>query len=76
MRGDSEYYGSGRPGQFWLSLPCGKKSVPVRIQVPAVEKPGKGLPVVLPLHSAGGSENTFFDVHGNGLLARLFSERG
>jgi predicted esterase len=71
-----EYYGPQRTGQFWLSVPTGNTTTPVRLFVPDAAKAGKPMPLVVALHGAGGSENLFFDAYGNGLVARLAQERG
>jgi predicted esterase len=70
------YYGPQRTGQFWLTIPTGTASTPVRLFVPDAAKAGKPLPLVVALHGAGGSENLFFDAYGYGLIARLAQERG
>jgi len=72
----TEYYTLEKPGQFWLTLAAKDGPAPVRVQVPAGLRPGKGVPLVIALHGAGGSENLFFDVYGNGALARRCAERG
>lgn len=64
-----------KPGQYWLALP-GVGGSPVRVSVPKEAAKGKPLPVVVAMHGAGGSENMFFDGYGNGLVAKLASERG
>ncbi|MFQ3592494.1 MAG: prolyl oligopeptidase family serine peptidase [Gemmataceae bacterium] len=64
-----------RPGQHWLSLP-GVTGSPVRLQVPAGLKKDQRVPIVFALHGAGGSENMFFDGYGDGLVAKLASQRG
>jgi dienelactone hydrolase len=74
--GGMNYYGKGRPGEFWLSLAVRGRGVPVRIRVPEQAKQGKPLPLVIALHGAGGSENMFFDGYGNGAVARLAARRG
>jgi predicted esterase len=76
VRRGEEYYGPARRGQFWLTLACGGKATHARVQVPDGAAAGRPMPVVLALHGAGGSENLFFDCHGNGLAARLCAERG
>jgi predicted esterase len=76
IKAGKEYYGQGRTGQFWLALATQKGTVQARLQAPEAAKKGKPLPLVVVLHGVGGSENFFFDAHGNGLVARLCEERG
>src|SRR5207248_2774587 len=70
------YYTPRRAGQFWLSLPRGLLTDPVRVQVPREAATGTALPLVVAMHGAGGSENMFFDGYGDGLVARLCADRG
>jgi predicted esterase len=71
------YYGDARPGEHWLKLPLGRRSLPVRLFVPERAADDRApRPLVLALHGAGGSENLFFEGYGAGLLARLCVERG
>ncbi len=70
------YFGQGRAGMFWLTLPQASSPVQVRLQAPSAARERKPLPLVLALHGAGGSENMFFDTYGHGLAARLAGERG
>ena len=71
-----EFYGPQRQGQFWLNVPTGQNTTPVRLFVPKAAAAGKPMPLVVALHGAGGSENLFFDAYGYGLIARLAQERG
>jgi predicted esterase len=71
------YYVASRPGEFWLSIPTGKKSTVVRIRIPPkLEEKKTPVPIVFALHGRGGSENLYFDGYGNGIVPRLASERG
>lgn len=70
------YFGNRRPGQFWMTIALEKRSVPVRLLAPKESAAGMPLPLVIALHGAGGSENLFFDGYGDGLIARLCTERG
>jgi predicted esterase len=77
LKPDETYYLPSRPGEFWLSIPTGKKPTTVRIRIPPRLEEKKGLvPVVVALHGMGGTENLFFDGYGNGIVPRLASERG
>jgi pimeloyl-ACP methyl ester carboxylesterase len=71
------YYVPKRSGEFWLSIPTGKNSTVVRIRIPPkLDERKDKVPVVVALHGLGGSENVYFDGYGNGIVARLASERG
>ncbi|MBX9579310.1 MAG: hypothetical protein K2X87_03300 [Gemmataceae bacterium] len=71
------FFGPGRPGDQWLSVPLGgRKTVPVRVFVPKGLDPAKPVPVVVGLHGAGGSENLFFEGYGAGRAVKLCEERG
>jgi predicted esterase len=70
------YYIPSRPGEFWLSIPTGKKPTVVRIRIPPKLEEKKSVPVVFALHGMGGSENLYFDGYGNGIVPRLAAERG
>lgn len=75
-KGES-WYGLEHSGQFWLALPAGRaKSSPVRVFVPSGLKRGHRVPLVVAFHGAGGSENTFFDMHGEGAIVRMCEQRG
>ena len=77
LKADERYYLPARPGEFWLSIPTGKKAATVRIRIPPKPEEKKGpVPVVVALHGMGGSENLFFDGYGNGIVPRLATERG
>lgn len=69
---------SQRSGEHWISVPTGKRPTRVRLWLPPDlgAEAGPGRPLVLALHGAGGSENLFFDGHGDGLIRRLCAERG
>lgn len=69
---------SQRSGEHWLSVPTGKRPTRVRLWLPPDlgAEAGPGRPLVLALHGAGGSENLWFDGHGDGLIRRLCAERG
>lgn len=73
---DIPYYGSAKPGQFWLRVPVENTTEPVRIFVPEGLNLKKPVPIVFALHGAGGSENFFFDGYGDGIAAKLCKERG
>lgn len=64
-----------RTGQFWLSVPTGKTTASVRVQIPE-KLTDKPVPVIVALHGMGGSENMFFDAYGNGIVPKLATERG
>jgi hypothetical protein len=71
------YYIASRPGEFWLSIPTGRKPTVVRIRIPPkLEQKKSPVPIVFALHGRAGSENLFFDGYGNGLTPRLAAERG
>lgn len=72
LEAGKSHYGPEKEGQFWLTV-AGEQ---VRLQVPAGLKKDKPVPLVVALHSAGGSENLFFDGYGDGKAAKLCSERG
>lgn len=74
-KGD-RYYESPRSGQFWLRVPTGKTTEPIRLFIPENLDAKKPAPVVFALHGAGGSENMFFDTYGDGIAAKLCKERG
>src|SRR5262249_23658340 len=44
------FYGPERSGQFWLTLPAGRVSAPVRLQVPKGLTADKPVPLVVALH--------------------------
>jgi pimeloyl-ACP methyl ester carboxylesterase len=71
-----EYYGKGRPGEFWITLANEHGSVPARLMAPPSAARGKPLPLVIAFHGAGGSENMFFDAYGNGKIVELCRRRG
>lgn len=70
------YFGPSRPGQFWLSVPVGKKTLPVRLFVPKGLDAKSPVPLVVALHGAGGSENLFFDGYGAGHIVKACEKRG
>ena len=63
------------PGQDWIALPRGGGRDQVRLLIPGVLE-SKRPPLVIALHGAGGSENMFFDGHGNGKAVQLASAQG
>jgi len=71
-----DYFGKARPGEFWITLANDQRSLPVRLMASESVTKGKTLPLVIALHGAGGSENMFFDAHGNGKIAGLCRQRG
>jgi predicted esterase len=76
VRTGQRLYGPDRAGQFWLTLPAGRGTAPVRLQVPKGLAADKPVPLVVALHGAGGSENLFFDAYGAGAIARQCEQRG
>jgi surfactin synthase thioesterase subunit len=65
---------ASQPGDYWVTLGNGGRSLPVRLNMPAdVDRP---LPVLIAFHGAGGSENMFFETYGAGRLVSLAEERG
>lgn len=76
LKDGKEYYGQKRPGEFWLTLPTGKGTTPVRLLAPEAVQRGEPLPIVVALHGAGGSENLFFDGYGRGAIVELCRKRG
>ncbi len=70
------YFGQGKVGQFWLTLPTGLGQTHVRLQAPKEVVARKPLPLVIALHGAGGSENMFFDTYGHGQAVTYAQERG
>jgi predicted esterase len=68
-----QFYDANRVGSFRLRVPVGKRTIAVRVSVPAIVKKA---PLVLALHGAGGSENLFFDGYGDGRVVALSAERG
>lgn len=72
------FYSQRTPGEFWLRVPVGERTVTVRLFAPELEdKPGDHpRPIVVALHGAGGSENMFFDGYGDGLCQKLAEQRG
>jgi len=73
---DGKEYWQKRPGEFWLTLPTGKGTTPVRLLAPEAVQRGEPLPLVVALHGAGGSENMFFDGYGRGAIVELCRKRG
>jgi predicted esterase len=71
-----DYFGTARPGEFWITLANGESSLPVRLMAPEAVTKGKPLPLVIALHGAGGSENMFFDAYGHGKIVQLCRHRG
>jgi dienelactone hydrolase len=76
LKAGKPYHGRDRPGEFWMSLAVPKGPAPVRALIPEAVRKGKPVPLVIALHGAGGSENSFFDCYGDGLIARLCAKRG
>ncbi len=74
-RGESAL-GQKKPGQFWLTIPDGKSTLPLRMLAPDAVKKGDPLPVVIALHGLGVTENMWFDAYGAGGIVRLCQERG
>ena len=70
-----DYFGKGRPGEFWITLADAQSSLPVRLMAPEAVAKDKPLPLVIALHGAGGSENMFFDTYGNGKIVQLCHKR-
>lgn len=68
------FYGPSRSGQHWLRVPVGKTTAIVRLLVPP--EPAAPCPLVIALHGAGGSENLFFDGHGDGAIVGECARRG
>jgi pimeloyl-ACP methyl ester carboxylesterase len=68
------FFGPQRTGQDWLRVPVAGTTVVLRLLVP----PGLAAPtpLVLALHGAGGSENLFFDVYGDGAIVTECARRG
>lgn len=75
LAADRRSYVAFHPGEFLLRVPIGNRAVDVRLSSPPVAE-GELRPCVVALHGAGGSDNLFFDGHGNGAAVRLASERG
>lgn len=70
---------SNRPSTNYLSIPTKDSALnpaPVRIGGATQLWAKPGVPVVVALHGAGGSENMFHDAYGLGLLERECRERG
>lgn len=67
---------SARQNDLWLTLAKGRKSVPVRIRMPASLGSPKKLPVLFVFHGAGGSENMFFETCGAGRTITEATRRG
>lgn len=65
---------------IWMTLSHSRRSVAVRVHMPAqspgVKNEAKKRPVLLAFHGAGGSENMFFETYGAGRLVELASQRG
>jgi predicted esterase len=70
------YYIPKRAGEFWLSIPTGKRTTVVRIRIPPKLEEKKSVPVLIALHGAGGSENLYFEGYGAGIIPRLAADRG
>ncbi|HEY4308632.1 MAG TPA: alpha/beta fold hydrolase [Pirellulales bacterium] len=70
------FYNSARAGEFWLRVPIGDQSWPVRIFVPPAAEADGASPLVVALHGAGGSENLFFDGYGEGAIKNECQHRG
>jgi predicted esterase len=71
------WYGPAKIGQFWLALPTGEKQTTrVRVLVPQQIKAATPNDLVIALHGEGGSENTFFDTCGDGLIVKQCEMRG
>jgi predicted esterase len=70
------WYGPTRICHFWLALPTGdKQTTRARVLVPQQIKPANNV-LVIALHGEGGSENTFFDTYGDGLIVKQCEMRG
>gem|GEM_PF-301552 len=67
---------SASQNDLWLTLAKGRKSVPVRLKIPATTDPQKKLPVLFVFHGAGGSENMFFETYGAGRAITEATRRG
>ncbi len=75
-KGES-WYGAAKTGQYWLSVPTSdKRSTRARLFVPALAAEAAKPPLVVALHGAGGSENMFFDIYGDGEIVRQCEKRG
>ncbi len=70
------YFNASRPGQYWLSIPMEKKTLPLRMFVPKGLDLKKPVPLVVALHGAGGSENLFFEGYGAGHIVKECEKRG
>jgi predicted esterase len=71
------HYEGNRFGQFWLRVPVGQTTVPVRwFAPPPPARAPERRPLVVALHGAGGSENLFFDGYGDGAIVELARARG
>jgi pimeloyl-ACP methyl ester carboxylesterase len=76
IQAGKRFYGGDKTGQFWLRLPNGPTSVPVRLFAPDAVKEQKSLPLVIAMHGLTGSENLFFEAYGSGLTVKLCRDRG
>lgn len=70
------HYTAQRRGSFWLWVPLGRATLPVRWYAPATVAADEPRPLVVALHGAGGSENLFFDGYGDGAIVTLARQRG
>ncbi len=73
---NTQHFGRGRSGDFWLTLAQPTGNARVRLFAPEAARNGQPLPLVIALHGAGGSENMFFDAYGNGKITELCRRRG
>lgn len=64
------------PGEHWIRIPMGKRSATVRLGLPQRKEAEELHPLVILLHGAGGSENMFFDLYGEGSVVRSCLDRG
>ena len=70
------FWGSQRSGEHWLSYESSRGTMKLRCQVPEKDEFVGKRPLVLAFHGMSGSENTFFDAYGAGMIADLCRARG
>jgi pimeloyl-ACP methyl ester carboxylesterase len=76
MQEGGSHFGANTPGEHWLRLPLGKRSVALRLHVPPTAAAPTVRPLLVALHGAGGSENLFFDGYGDGAMVAAAAAEG
>ena len=72
-RGEDPY--ALRRGDHWRTFPHGRRDLSVRVFCPN-SAPESGMPLVVAFHGAGGDENFFFEIAGQGHIKTLAERHG